>query len=43
MPQQLRLPVNSITCKHENKPKTQGIHIANNNTNSTFKLKRKLD
>ena len=43
MLQQLRLPVYSITCKHENKPKTQGIYIANNKTNSTSKLKRKLD
>ena len=45
MLQQLHLPVNSINSKHEKIP-SKGLNlfnIANNNINSTFKLKRKLD
>ena len=45
MLQQLQLPVNSATSKHEKiPPKLFNLfNIANNNINSNFKLKRKLD
>ena len=38
-------PVNSIVCKYEKIPSKAFnlFNIANNNINSTFKLKRKLD
>ena len=45
MLQQLHLPGNSINCKHEEIPLKMFnlFNIANNDINSTFKLKRKLD
>ena len=43
--QQIHHPANSIICKHEkNHRKLFNLfNIANNDINSTFKLKRKLD
>ena len=45
MLQQLQLPVNSVNGKHEEIPSKifNIFNIANNNINSTFKLKIKLD
>ena len=45
MLQKLHLPGNSINCKHEEIPLKMFnlFNIANNDINSTFKLKRKLD
>ena len=45
MLQQLHLPVNSIICKQKKIPSNlfNLFNIANNNINSTSKLKRKLD
>ena len=43
MLQQLYLPVNSVICKHEKNrlKRFNPFDIADNNVNSTFKLKRK--